>query len=259
MLTNCLQKILLDSLQSKKYHNYSNEACFHAYADSFKGSRRNVVLLTNSTGNRELANKSIDEFYWGYARALEDWRTVRWMCQSKKDPTLMATPVTCTPTKDFEANATAQTCNTSYVHQVYDNVGLQGCNPSKYVGSKYADWTVFQKKIQGCMVEKTEEECAVRFSFLIMWIVLAFNAIKILAMFFITWHIEAAEVFTCVGDAVASFIQFPDPTTKGICLASRTHINEFWPISQQDHTYSGVPHKWRVANEQKHYILFACW
>ena len=64
------------------------------------------------------------------------------------------------------------------------------------------------------MVEEVEHLCKLEFSLAFALIVLACNIGKVCAIAFLLWKYRAPLLVT-IGDAIASFLEEPDPTTKG--------------------------------------------
>ena len=77
--------------------------------------------------------------------------------------------------------------------------------------------------IEGCLSQKTSEDCQLLFSLPFCLAVLGCNVIKVICMF-LTAHDNRAERFLTVGDAISSFLLKPDPTTRGRCLMSRLNL-----------------------------------
>lgn len=77
--------------------------------------------------------------------------------------------------------------------------------------------------IDFCLSETVEERCQVQFSGAVMMLVIICNLCKMLVMGYISWK-RPAEPLVTVGDAVASFLDQPDTTTLGNCLAGRENF-----------------------------------
>ena len=69
---------------------------------------------------------------------------------------------------------------------------------------------------------KSNSRCRLQFSLVIMVIVILCNAIKALCMANIVWKHKSEGLIT-IGDAIASFLEIPDPTTSTIPLADKYH------------------------------------
>ena len=71
-----------------------------------------------------------------------------------------------------------------------------------------------------CLEQPIPEHCRLQFSAAIMVIVIIANLIKTVCMGFIAWQ-RPAQALVTIGDAIASFLNEPDTTTIGNCLADK--------------------------------------
>ena len=78
--------------------------------------------------------------------------------------------------------------------------------------------------VSHCLSKDATQRCQLLFSMPVALIVLACNCIKVVCMFLSAKSVHRRDVLLTVGDAVASFLTRPDPTTRGRCLLSRTDI-----------------------------------
>jgi hypothetical protein len=83
------------------------------------------------------------------------------------------------------------------------------------------DWRPFGQKVTGCLAERLEDECKLRFSWQLATVVIVFNAVKAVILVYIFLRMTESPLMT-MGDAVASFIKIPDETTRGWCLMNRS-------------------------------------
>ena len=79
--------------------------------------------------------------------------------------------------------------------------------------------------IQYCLSQRVEEHCLLQFSPTIMVIVIMCNLVKMTVMMWIAWR-QDWEPLVTLGDAIASFLDDPDPTTKGNCLAGKNRFDD---------------------------------
>jgi len=96
--------------------------------------------------------------------------------------------------------------------------GHMTCNPDDYVSSAGA-WSVYDYPIEYCLSERVESTCSLSFSENIMYVVVAFNALKVLMMIWVLLRYNAEHILVSVGDAAASFMESQDQTTGlMVCL-----------------------------------------
>jgi hypothetical protein len=73
--------------------------------------------------------------------------------------------------------------------------------------------------------------CRVDISQTILYIVIACNVVKVIVMAITLWRLNQETIVT-IGDAITSFLQEPDHTTKNCCLMSNRTINAVWEESE---------------------------
>ena len=83
-----------------------------------------------------------------------------------------------------------------------------------------------------CLSERIPERCSYNGNIPIVAVVIVCNAIKAAVMLLVAFGIKGGPLIT-IGDAVESFLQHPDETTKGMSLANREQIENEW--SKADH------------------------
>lgn len=96
------------------------------------------------------------------------------------------------------------------------------CNADDAI-KRVDSWTLFQQPIEYCLSEKVTDHCRLQWSTTIMIVVICANIMKLLAMIAALWTLPQ-NTLAMVGDAAASFLSHPDPTTEGACLLSRDNI-----------------------------------
>ncbi|KAL4785975.1 hypothetical protein BJX76DRAFT_355568 [Aspergillus varians] len=78
--------------------------------------------------------------------------------------------------------------------------------------------------VQHCLTVPVEETCQLVFSPVIALIVIACNVVKLICTI-VTARDGREDVFLTTGDAIASFLARPDPTTEGSCLLSKPLVD----------------------------------
>jgi hypothetical protein len=77
--------------------------------------------------------------------------------------------------------------------------------------------------IEYCLSEIRPEHCRLDFNLHIIVIVLVANLVKAVIMCFVAFWMRESPLMT-LGDAVASFLDEPDPSTDNMCLISKADI-----------------------------------
>lgn len=80
-----------------------------------------------------------------------------------------------------------------------------------------------QIEVSYCLSLPVEEKCELQFSLPISLVVIICNAVKVLCMI-LTLLESRDDILVTVGDAIASFLQAPDPHTKGMSMLSRDTV-----------------------------------
>ena len=96
--------------------------------------------------------------------------------------------------------------------------GDEPCNTKNT--TKAGTWQLNGFKVDYCLSQKVEEHCKLQFSGAILVVVIVCNFCKMTIMGYIAWK-RPSEPLVTVGDAIASFLDHPDLTTIGNCLAGK--------------------------------------
>lgn len=146
-------------------------------------------------------------------------------------------------------NATAQCQSMNYIEDIYVDIvyadgpgGAMLHDPLAYA-SKYP--------VKECLIIKAEEHCELLYSPVICVVIMLTACVKVTAMYL------AARVnksrpppLLTVGDAIASFMARPDPTTKNQCWMSGRQVRKgHWnsktdPYDEVNYRYLGKRKRW---------------
>lgn len=99
--------------------------------------------------------------------------------------------------------------------------------------------------IEYCLCqEKTKDRCMLQFSLPFMLVVIIINLVKATCMVLVVvMRKESSQSLATLGDAIASFLNEPDPFTKDICLADRQFFRDGgWEAKTM--TWEPEPHRW---------------
>ncbi|KAI4193318.1 MAG: hypothetical protein LQ350_008378 [Teloschistes chrysophthalmus] len=106
--------------------------------------------------------------------------------------------------------------------------------------------------VQYCLSEPVQERCAMQLSVIIMIVVILCNAVKVLCMFLTLWHQRSAPLVT-IGDAIQSFLQEPDLTTKDMCWADKNSFpTRNWKGSAKP--WQSQKHLWFASASTKRWL-----
>ena len=104
------------------------------------------------------------------------------------------------------------------------------CDPKSMIQKKQdTNWTISAYTnneaypIQYCLSQSVVERCKIQFGLPIMLTVIGCNLTKCICMVLALWWQRAPPLVT-LGDAIESFLQRVDPSTKDMCLAGKAHF-----------------------------------
>jgi hypothetical protein len=89
-------------------------------------------------------------------------------------------------------------------------------------------WQPYERPVKHCLIEQVPESCQVQFAFPFAILVIVCNVIKATCMALLLFKFRKYTPLVTIGDAVASFLEHPDPETRGRCLYSRRLIEKGW-------------------------------
>jgi len=214
------EKILDDEFtaiqqSAPSWQRLENKDCIEAYSNVFISDRRNVVLVSSTK------NDTNSMLQYGSA--------------------------------DFESGSDL-TSNWWICSMGRSDGGNMKCNPDDYTTSP-SSWSVWGYPINYFLSQETEDICSVGFSQTIMYVVIGFNALKVLMMIFVLFRYDAEQILTSVGDAAASFLRFEDHSTMMMCLAKRD-MRSFWQSRSFARPFQRRSLYWGSAVSKKRLFLF---
>lgn len=165
------------------YQRLEKEVCIQEYAKQYLASRKNVILVStiNSTAGNALL---------GYRYSTPQW-----------DPFQPQEPFNWICYEDTPRWVNEPPCD------------VKSLNSTK--------WEVpAGVPVDYCLSEKVPEHCQVYFNTTIMVVIIFCNLVKLLCMAIIAKKHTTANLVT-VGDAMASFLESPDPCTEHMGLATK--------------------------------------
>ena len=123
-----------------------------------------------------------------------------------------------------------------------------------YTADTDTTYSVFYP-VEYCLSQPVEDHCSVQLSLVIMGVVIACNAVKLLCIVLMLRKQREAPLVT-VGDAVVSFMSYKDSSTAGMCWADKkTFIKNRWgpaakPFRRQRHFWfaSASVTRWLICN-----------
>jgi hypothetical protein len=172
------------------FERLENSDCIATYGQDFQGTRSNVIVMV--ANERRSANTTIATY--GFNSGLGVQQSFdRWLC----------TDIQRTD-KQLNRKQKSEFC-TAYLAELK-------ANPS--------EWTVGGHRVEYCLSQPAGDVCKLYFSPPIAGVVLGMNVIKAVAIGLVLYTLKDAPLLT-LGDAVGSFLEFPDETTESMGTVSR--------------------------------------
>ncbi|KAM3422268.1 hypothetical protein BST61_g2629 [Cercospora zeina] len=84
-------------------------------------------------------------------------------------------------------------------------------------------WLLEEMYLEYCLAKKEEPHCKLQFSMNILVVIIICNFMKVFVMFWHLWY-QSSETFVTFGDALASWLDDADESTKGNCLVESKHV-----------------------------------
>lgn len=131
-------------------------------------------------------------------------------------------------------------------------------------------WVPFNHSIEYCLSERVSETCSFNGNIPIILVVIACNLTKAVVMLIVAFRLKGHPLIT-IGDAIESFLNRPDITTKGRCWMTRAQAadyatmldsneKKYWPVREsvpKDHpsTISTDRQRWLHAASRSRWIF----
>jgi hypothetical protein len=91
------------------------------------------------------------------------------------------------------------------------------------VNRNASGWTLNGRKVEGCLAIPSYAHCKLQISLYILIAIIVCNFIKSAAMIWTLWY-QHEMTFVTFGDALSSWLDVPDLSTKGRCLTRKHDI-----------------------------------
>ncbi|KAJ8107251.1 hypothetical protein OPT61_g8998 [Boeremia exigua] len=220
----------IDGAFKAKYNKLSTEDCFNAYDSQYLPKLGNVYIIQEGSSIWRNPN-----FWWSQFHSNDSDSNFTWINSSKPKDKFLGDldrqsgklfmwnefglpPLNSTP-EFYQSNGwrcpshNPVTCNIK--------------NPNE-VPTNRSQWRPFERPVQYCLAEEVREECSLNFSTSIAAVVIVSNMIKIVCMGLTLYKYRQHLPLVTLGDAIAHFLDNPDPQTKNRCLQTRGVMEAQW-------------------------------
>ncbi|CAG9971465.1 unnamed protein product [Clonostachys byssicola] len=192
---NVTQEMRTQLINGTRYQVLSNSDCIEAYAQDLIQDRGNVILVVEPPP--------------------QDYSVF----QTYDSPHVCADPSTTSLYASHDCK---------YSDDVQFNDGF--CTKAAWKGRMHDNnWEVAGVKVKYCLSEQTPSRCWLHIATNLVAVVVAFNLAKLILITYILFgNWVDWDPLVTIGDAIASFLNRPDPKTRGMCLLATEEILEFW-------------------------------
>ncbi|OCL09335.1 hypothetical protein AOQ84DRAFT_431347 [Glonium stellatum] len=199
-------------MKHSNYKNMSTADCFHAYSNQYISEIGDALLIQEAV-------------IW---RSPDTWRP-QWANHSGnytwvRHSTSFPRPLNYDDELPFTSSPSVYPSNGWRC----PSRSLTNCTASSAVEVPSPDvWAPYGSPVKYCLVEEVPERCELQLSFNIVTSVIICNIIKATCMWLTLWRHRKPGLVT-LGDAIASFLDDPDPETEGRCLHSKELFQAEW-------------------------------
>ncbi|KAK5424915.1 hypothetical protein LTR83_000506 [Exophiala xenobiotica] len=234
--------------------NLTRDDCIRAYTRTFQSAYRNVLLVSDPDVDRNISDP-----YLYYGGPTID-----------NNATDLVTYVLARFYSDYtcgQSQAFSWTCGMNGTVQTgYGNQCDRSCDEPQILRQTEANstWAPLGPNVHYCLAESTQEECKLQFSAEIAIAVVVLNFVKLTMMLltvFVAFDTGNDPPLLTVGDAVASFLEKPDHTTKAVGLVSGSEIRSIESGSskytqiRQPTRYDARRRRWAKAVSARRWLV----
>ncbi|KAK5050551.1 hypothetical protein LTR84_003832 [Exophiala bonariae] len=224
-----------------RYERLENADCIKAYATDINSDRRNVVLVSTNSTPDITTLLHVEHYSFGLSvgpRGL--YKPYGWICDDIDLPDDLAVKLGLT----FTGYETPINVCDKLAPRIANEIANQ--------------WTFKTFPVAFCMSEIVPETCSYSGNVPIVSVVIICNAIKVGVMLFVALCLRDDPLIT-IGDAIESFLNHTDETTKGHCLDSKRDVirNRRWGLDQRfdAKVCDFKTRKWRSAVSGRRWAL----
>lgn len=242
------------------YQNLTNDECIESYAKTLIEDRGTVILVVDRPDNCSIfRDPKIHTFHY------EDCGNTS--ATSLYDMTVYSVDIK-PAMEPYVSNWYYWICSQEAAYRrdggdpEYNTPPAELCSDGAWKKQLGADpWLVSGGRVKYCLSETVSNQCHLNVAVNLLWVVVGFNAAKLV----ITAVMAASSLINqnplvTTGDAAASFIESPDPRTRGMCLYSAREIIETrtgkdGPAPAIAHAYHPQQQRWSAAVSKRRWIL----
>lgn len=213
-----------------KLEKLDNLACMNAYSTGFQ-AKGSVLLVLNTTAAGNDVSAEFEKFGQG------PLTNGSWVWNGTTPCPGCSDVDTCPDMRDTENDVFRD--SSGDIKIISYSKMLKSAKKLACRQRHASTWSISAATIEYCLSEQIPQQCRLQSSIHIAITVIVLNSVKALVMLVLATCIRDRPLLT-IGDALASFLDRPDPYTKWMCLGWR-----------KDFEATGLHRPWNVPNKFK--------
>lgn len=110
------------------------------------------------------------------------------------------------------------------------------------------NWTIQCYPVGHCLARTIDSTCQLQFYGYLMIAVVVFGVIKVLTICYLVFERPAGQYLRAIGDAIASFLEREDSTTKDMCLITSQQVRKHGHQTRYEpQVYTDTRPRWFTA------------
>ena len=226
--------LMRDFNNTSVWQRMDNRDCIQKYGRQFISTRSDFLAVSHAL-NDSFSIKFIDTAYPKTDNG--GGPSYNWMCDLYPDAKYGINSEQCR-LEVLLPKATTWAIRSNRINEDIPNYGVQ--------------WQ--PDLVDYCLSRQVKEECRLQFSLILLIVVIMSNFVKAACMMVIVYRHDGTPLIT-LGDAIASFLDDPDSTTQGNCVASGYSFKQRkWT---QHHKWTRQPRPW--ATKKAYWFSSSSW
>lgn len=221
-----IKQIQQDLVAGSRFQNLSNNDCIKAYAKTLVEDRSRVILVVDRPENCSIFQDTWQSRPPFRVSAYEDCGNIS--ATSLYDTTEYTRGIQ-PEMSPLVNNWFYWICDQQNAYrydgveigdETYDKPPNNLCSDGGWKDQLNADpWIVSGARVRYCLSEKVSKQCNLNVAVNLLWVVVSFNLVKLVITGFLVWSsLINSNPLVTIGDAAASFIEYPDSKTERMCL-----------------------------------------
>lgn len=253
-----------DLVAGRRFQNLSNNECIRDYAKTLLEDRSTLILVVDRPENcsifkdPHIMTSSYEDCGNTSATSLYDMMVYRTTIEPAMAPYVLNWfSWICSEPDTYRYDGEDQGI------EPYEKPPANMCSDGGWKTQLDADpWVVSGANVRYCLSETVSGQCHLNVAVNLLWVVIAFNFSKlVITCFLVASSLINKNPLVTIGDAAASFIESPDPTTKMMCLYTAKDMVGSGGAPKEEaaiaREYRNSKERWSAAVSKRRWILAA--